>query len=146
MMSKQTYIVAVDGSEWGSRAADFAVKQAKIAGASVVFITVIPWSGFTPMTMDEIAHRPIDKQLEEDAADAGVLTPLMEKHGNSGVPITKELHWGDPRDVIAERIKALHAVQVFAGRRGRSRLSDLILGSVANSLAHYVGIPITLVP
>jgi nucleotide-binding universal stress UspA family protein len=35
---------------------------------------------------------------------------------------------------------------LFVGRQGRSQIVDLLLGSVANKLAHHVGIPIVLVP
>ncbi|MEX0300669.1 MAG: universal stress protein, partial [Kordiimonas sp.] len=42
--------------------------------------------------------------------------------------------------------KETKANLIFVGRRGRSRIADLVLGSVANSLAHTVGKPIVLVP
>jgi len=145
-MKNYLYLVAVDGSEWGERAAACAVRQAKQTGAKVLFLTAIPWSGFQPLTMDEIAHRPIDKKVEEESARTTVLEPLIEKHKDSGVTLSTEMHWGDPADIIHERTKKLHANQVFIGRRGRSRLADLILGSVANTVAHKTGVPLTLVP
>lgn len=145
-MSKQLYLVAVDGSEWGERAAKHAVFMAKQTGAAVKFVTVIPWSGYQPMTLDEMAHRPIEKALEEQHAQDTVLKPLAAKHADSGVEIETEFHWGDPVEVIRKRVKDLHVSQVYIGRRGRSRISDLLLGSVANKLAHVIGIPIVLVP
>lgn len=145
-MSKQTYLVAVDGSEWGNRAADYAVSMAKQTGAEVRLITVVPWSGFQPMTLDEVAHRTVNKQEEEDQARNEILKPIEEKHKDSGVEIEGEYHWGNPVEVIHKRAKETKANQIFVGRRGRSRFADLVLGSVANSLAHTVGKPITLVP
>lgn len=145
-MTKQLYLVAVDGSEWGERAARHAAFMAKQTGAAVKLITVIPWSGFQPMTLDEMAHRPLEKAEEERHAKEDVLKPLVEKYAADGVAIDTEFHWGDPVDVIRKRVKDLHVNQVFIGRRGRSRISDLLLGSVANKLAHVIGIPIVLVP
>lgn len=60
--------------------------------------------------------------------------------------LTAELIWGDPVDEINEHVKKTHANMLFVGRQGRSRIVDMLLGSVANKLAHTVGIPIVLVP
>ena len=145
-MSKQLYIVAVDGSEWGERAAERAVHLAEQTGARVRLLSVIPWSGFQPMTLDEMAHRPLEKKEEEKTAHDEILQPLVDKYKDSGVDIEGEFYWGHPVEVIRKKIQEEHAHMVFAGRRGRSRIADLVLGSVANSLAHTVGIPIVLVP
>ena len=45
-----------------------------------------------------------------------------------------------------ERQKKKKASMVVVGRRGRSSIADLVLGSVANSLAHTLGVPVVLVP
>jgi nucleotide-binding universal stress UspA family protein len=145
-VSEQTYLVAVDGSEWGIRAADHAVNMAKTSGAAVRLITVVPWSNIKPMPVDNAAHRPIEKEAEEPTIKKRVLTPILEKHENSGVDVSSEIHWGDPVDTISERVKGAGVTQLFAGRRGRSRVADLVVGSVANSLAHTVDKPIVLVP
>ncbi|WP_417464954.1 universal stress protein [Kordiimonas sp.] len=140
------YLVAVDGSEWGERAADHAVGLAQKTGAEVRLITVIPWSGFQPMTVEEIATRPVEKEEEERMAHEKILSPLLQKHEKSGVTMTSEFHWGHPVKIIQARAKTTRPAYVFIGRRGRSRVADLILGSVANSLAHSLGVPVVLVP
>ena len=145
-MSKQTYLVALDGSEWGERAADRAITLAKQTGASVSLLTVIPWSGFTPMTMEEIAQRPLDKKEEEATAQEKILKPVLDKHAESGVSLTSVLTWGHPVEEVHKYAKKEKVHMIFVGRRGRSRIADLVLGSVANSLAHTVGVPIVLVP
>jgi len=145
-MSKQLYLVAVDGSEWGNRAADQAITLAMQTGAEVQLITIVPWSGFQPMTLDEVSHRAVDKKEEEQQAIDTILKPVEDKHKNSGVKITAEHAWGNPAEVIHKRAKKTKASLIFVGRRGRSRIADLVLGSVANSLAHTVGKPIVLVP
>ena len=76
MSKHQIYLVAVDGSEWGNRAADRAVQLASQTNAEVRLITVIPWSGFQPLTLDEIAHRPIDKK-EKKLSLLKVFLPLF---------------------------------------------------------------------
>jgi len=146
-MSKQKlYLVAVDGSEWGERAAERAISLAAETGANVKLVTVIPWSGYQPISIEELAHRPVARHEEEQHAKNDILEPLKEKNGDQGVDISTHFDWGDPVQTIREIVKKDHATMVFVGRRGRSRLSDLILGSVANSLAHSLGVPIVLVP
>ena len=145
-MAKQTYLVGVDGSEWGERAAQRAVTLAKQTGAEVVLMTIIPWSGFTPMTLDEIANRPLERSEEEKTAHKDILDPLIEKFGDDAVTIRGEFAWGHPTEEMHKRCKELKANMIFVGRRGRSRIADLILGSVANSLAHTAGVPVVLVP
>jgi len=145
-VSEQTYLVAVDGSEWGNRAADQAVTMAKTSGAAVRLITVVPWSSsIKPMAVDNAAHRRIDKD-ETPEIENRILKPILKKHESSGVEMSAEVHWGDPVDTISERVKVPSVTHVFAGRRGRSRVADLVVGSVANSLAHSVDKPIVLVP
>ncbi|GHF22770.1 hypothetical protein GCM10017044_16420 [Kordiimonas sediminis] len=145
-MSKYRYVVAVDGSEWGERATQQAVNLAKKSGATVKLITVIPWSGYAPLTQQEIAMRPLEKHEEERVAREEILGQLVEKHKDSGVEFETAFYWGQPVEVIRDVVKRDRAHMIFVGRRGRSRVADLLMGSVANSLAHCVGIPIVLVP
>ncbi len=145
-MTKLVYLVAVDGSKWSERAAVRAVTLASKTGAEVHFITVVPWSGYQPLTIQDLATRPLDKKLEEKAAHADILDPLAKRFAGSDVKTTFELFWGKPVDVIHQQAKKEHVNMIFVGRRGHSRLADLIIGSVANSLAHTVGVPIVLVP
>lgn len=145
-MSKPLYLVAVDGSEWGKRAADRAIHLAEKTHAKVKLLTVIDWSYLQPLIIEGVAPPVLDRETEETNIFARVLTPLVEKYNNMGVNITTELLWGDPVVEIKEQVKETHAVMLFVGRQGRSRVVDMLLGSVANKLAHSVGVPIVLVP
>lgn len=146
MSKKRVFIVAVDGSEWSERAALRAVNLAAEVDAEVKLVTVIPWSGFSPMSIEELSTRPVAKKEEENHAHNKILNPLVEAHKDKGVEITTHFDWGNPAEVISKLAKDTHANMVFVGRRGRSSFADLILGSVANSLAHRLGVPIVLVP
>ena len=144
-MSRIVYLVAVDGSEWSDRAAERAVTIAEKTGAEVHFITVVPWSGYQPLTLDEISNRPLDKKQEEEKATGEILEPLEKRFAYSGVTIQTELFWGNPAEIIHEQAKREHVNLIFVGRRGRSKVLNLLVGSVANSLAHTAGVPILLV-
>ncbi|MGB1263001.1 MAG: universal stress protein [Cognaticolwellia sp.] len=145
-MKKPLYLVAVDGSEWSLRAVERAVKLAAQTKAKVTLLTVKDWSYLQPMLMEGTTPPILDQAEEESNTRRTVLAPLVEKYSDLDVEITTELMWGDPAIVIHKQAKALHANMLFVGRQGRSRLADILLGSVANKLAHQTGIPIVLVP
>jgi len=145
-MSKALYLVAVDGSEWSLRATKQAVKLAQQTGAKVKIITVLDWLYLQPMVIEGVAPPVLDKSAEEKNIQETILTPLAEKYKDTEVKLSTELLWGDPVEIIQEQVKEMHANMLFIGRRGRSRVIDMLLGSVANKLAHRVGLPIVLVP
>jgi nucleotide-binding universal stress UspA family protein len=145
-MSKYRYLVALDGSEWSERAAQQAVNLAEKTGAIVKFVTVIPWSGYAPLSQEEIAFRPLEKHEEERIAKDDILGPVIDKYKDRNVTLETAYHWGHPVEALRDVVKKDHIHMVFVGRRGRSRIVDLLLGSVANSLAHSIGVPIVLVP
>ena len=145
-MSNQKYLVGVDGSEWSERAAECAMSIAVDTGASVLFMYVTNWSDYSMMTVEEAMHRPANKAKEEKNAFDYVLNPLVEKFRDSGVAIETAHSWGDPRYVLREKAKDIHASIIFMGRRGRSKFADLVMGSVSNALVHSASVPVLLVP
>lgn len=145
-MRKLVYLVAIDGSEWSNRAADRAIDLAKKTGAEVYFLTVSQWSKFQPLYVADFSAPPRDTSEEEQKERAEFLTPLEEKYADSGVTMKAEIFWGHPVKIIREQAKKTHANMIFVGRRGRSKVADILLGSVANGLAHSASVPIVLVP
>lgn len=145
-MSKSLYLVAVDGGEWGERAADRAIHLAEKTHAKVKLVTVIDWPYLHPMIIEGAAPPVLDKEAEEITVRAKVLMPLVEKYNSLTLNITTELLWGDPAVILKEQVEDTNAVMLFVGRQGRSCIADTLFGSVANKLAHTVGIPIVLVP
>jgi len=134
-MTKLIYLVAVDGSEWSDRAAQCAITFAQKTGAEVHFINVIP---LTTSRLEET----IIEQNERDS----ILIPLLGRFSDSGVVMKDILEWGDPAEIIHKQAKKEHVKMIFMGRRGRSKIADILLGSVADSVAHHAGVPIVLVP
>lgn len=145
-MSNHLYIVGIDGSEWSERAAAKAFELAKDTGAHIKLIYVMNYSVSSPMLMDGVVPPPVNYKEEEKGIHAQVITPLTEQYKDSGVAFESEIIWGEPVELLRDKIKSERAHMVFVGRRGRSRIADIIVGSIANKLAHCVGVPIVLVP
>ncbi len=145
-MGKLIYLVAIDGSEWSDRAAERAVSLAQKTEAEVLFVTALQWSKYQPLYVGDFSAPPQDTSKEEEFERENILAPLEKRYADSGVEISSKLFWGHPVDVIKDQAKITHANMIFVGRRGRSKVANLLLGSVANSLAHTAGVPIVLVP
>lgn len=145
-MTTHTYLVGVDGSEWGERAAERAVRIAKQTKANVHLVYVLDWSALQSNFVESIAPVEVNRQLEEASVMDNVLIPLKEKLSEHDVDISLTAEWGNPVETLHEYAKKERVNMIFVGRRGRSRFAGLLLGSVADKLAHHVGVPIVLVP
>jgi nucleotide-binding universal stress UspA family protein len=145
-MSNPLYIVGVDGSEWSERATERAVNLAQMTQAKVKLIFVMSWPVLQPMLLEGTVPSILSKDDEEKSIHKDVLAPLLVRFSGSGVTLESEIAWGEASDILLKKAKQDHANMLFVGRQGRSRIIDILLGSVANKLAHRVGIPLVLVP
>ncbi|MEH6445184.1 MAG: universal stress protein [Oceanospirillaceae bacterium] len=149
-MKKLLYIVGIDGSEWSIRATHRAVNIAKDTGASVRLVYVMNFqSNYQPIIVGSAYYIPEFDAQEQKKKEKKVheydIAPLLKKYSDE-VALSSEILWGDPAELLLEQAKEKHANMLFLGRRGRSRLADLLLGSTANKVAHCASIPIVLVP
>lgn len=145
-MSKNLYIVGIDGSESSERAVEQAIHLAEKSGDSVKLIYVQSWPTAHTSMYEGITPPTPSKEEEESIVDEKVIQPLLEKYNQLNVKLDSEYIWGDPVEILQKTVKEEHASMLFLGRKGRSPFVDVLLGSVANKLAHRVGIPIVLVP
>ena len=145
-MSTLNYIVGIDGSEWSERAVERAVNLAKSTNAQVRLVYVLDYSSLSPFTVEAIVPPTPNQEQTELEVKKQTLEPLLNRFADSGVEVIAECVWGEPVATIHEQIKEHSTNMLFLGRRGRSRIANLILGSVANKLAHYTGVPVVLVP
>jgi nucleotide-binding universal stress UspA family protein len=145
-MTKHLYIVGIDGSECSERAVERAINLADKSGDRVKLIYVLNWIGLQPMMYEGIGPPIITREEEEARIEENIIKPLLKKYNHLNVQLDSELCWGEPAEILLNKVKHEHANMLFVGRRGRSPFIDALLGSVANKLAHRVGIPIVLVP
>lgn len=145
-MGNPTYIIGIDGSAHSDRALIEAAKLAKATGASLHVVNIIDWSPYAPLSVQELAERPIIKAEEERHAKEQVLAPAIAKLKAQGFDATSFSTWGSPAKELHKQATELNADLIFMGRRGHSVIGELVLGSVANAVAHHSSIPVVLVP
>jgi nucleotide-binding universal stress UspA family protein len=138
-------VAAVDGSDQSRHAAGHAIDLARTNGGTVALITVVRppegWWGLegSPPTPEALA----------DAIAAGreeVLDGMLSGLDTSGVDITTVEELGDPTSVIIAYCEANNADLLVVGRRGSGLVERMMLGSVADRLAHHSPCPLLVVP
>lgn len=144
-MAKTTFLVAVDGSEGSRRAARFAAERARASGASLHLLHVIDWSPYEVLTPRELEVRHTERERELKHVRETILAPLSDEVGR-GLDVIGEVRHGHPAEVICQVAGESGATQVFAGRRGRSKVKALLFGSVTGSLVQTCPVPLTVVP
>jgi nucleotide-binding universal stress UspA family protein len=138
-------IVATDGSPGANRAVDTAAKLAKATGSDLVILTV--GGNISGAELRRLADMQGDlsKALESEAGQT--LDRARKRVRRHGITSTKlQTAWGDPAQAIIDAVQREKADILVVGRRGRSRLSGLLLGSVSQKLASLAPCNVMVVP
>lgn len=139
-------VVAVDGSESGQRALDYAHAHAKLEGASLMVVHVLEWSPYSFLTPEEIEERHARRTEELARADAAIIGPLLAKYKGKGVDIKSAVKYGHVTETICDIATEIGASQIVTGRTGNSGVMTRVFGSVAGTLAQSAPVPCTIVP
>ncbi|MDX1581398.1 MAG: universal stress protein [Alphaproteobacteria bacterium] len=140
------FIVATDGSDASNAALDYAAEQAKKAGAELVLVNVIDWSGYEVMGPEEAARRHKRREEEIARAKQEVIDPALERVRKHGIEAENIIRHGHSATVLIELVNESNARQVFVGRHGHSKLGELFFGSTTHTLVQACPVPVTVVP
>jgi nucleotide-binding universal stress UspA family protein len=137
----QNFLVATDGSESAGRAVDVAAAMAKAAHGTLKILTV----GESQTALQQTDFMPADGK-KANLTDR-LLEEAQQRAGWTGVkPIKIIQRWGDPAQAIIDTIMEEKVDAIVIGRRGRGRLSGLLLGSVSQKLISLAPCAVIVVP
>lgn len=139
-----TVLVPFDGSEQAERALDHAIEH--FPDATVVLLSVINPAEFTyaggeetlsPLPDDwyERAHESTDRALEQAA----------EHVRAAGGTVETAIELGRPARAIVNYVEANDLDHIVMGSHGRSGVSRVLLGSVAEAVVRRAPVPVTVV-
>jgi nucleotide-binding universal stress UspA family protein len=141
-MSK-TYLVAVDGSDHGSKALDLAINLAKASDAALTILHVVPYE---PMPeglrqyadMEGIKADEMNARFHYGKALGDRITEEAEERAHmAGLGgVTTEVAEGHPASEIVAVARAKGAEMLFIGSRGLSDVGGMLLGSVSHKVMH----------
>ena len=141
-MSLKKFAVAVDGSKESRRAVDIGVELAKLAGATVTLITVVRppegWWGIegSPPTPEAMASAIV-------SARGDLLKPIQ---ASLDMEVELALEIGEPGAAIINFCQSEDIDMLFVGHRGAGVVERVMMGSVADRLAHEAPCPVVIVP
>lgn len=141
----ETIVVGVDGSDQSLEAARRAVSIARQFGARLLIATVVRppegWWGIggAPPAPDAFAAAVVEgrRKILNDAESALDL---------GGVDYETVEEIGDPASQLSELCRTEGADLLVVGRRGAGLVERLVLGSVADRVAHVAPCPVLTVP
>lgn len=141
----QTIIAAVDGSEQSVHAASRALDMARLTGGTVTFVTVVrPPEGWWGLE-----GAPPSPEAMAAAVEAGrreVLDAVISQIDTEGVDYEVVEELGDPASRIIALCEESEADLLVLGRRGAGFVERMMIGSVADRLAHHAPCPVLIVP
>lgn len=136
-------VVGVDGSDQSLAALEWAIGLARPMGAAIVAVYAVPPPSYVGYAYDTVPP-PLDPDWRAEMRaefEGEWCRPLRE----SGLSYEAVMEDGRPAQVIADVADSEDADLVVVGRRGRSGVAELLLGSVSHELSHHCHRPVMLV-
>ncbi|MEP7178216.1 MAG: universal stress protein [Pseudonocardiales bacterium] len=136
----ETILVAVDGSQGSDRAFDLARSMTTRDVSRLVILHVTELvggkGGTFPLAADDDDFKA---KIQAQAAD-------LRAQGVKAEVVLESIRLGGPAHVIADVGESVAADLIVVGTRGRSPLSEVILGSVPIRLLQVAHRPVLVVP
>lgn len=139
----QRIIVATDGSPGANRAIDTAARLAKEKRCELLILTIGGEISGAELRQIASTDGDLSKTLQK-AADQVLGKARQRARRIGATTVTLQTGWGDPAETIIGAVRRGDILVV--GRRGRGRLSGLLLGSVSQKLASLAPCVVMVVP
>jgi nucleotide-binding universal stress UspA family protein len=143
-------LVAIDDSPTHRVVFTEALTLAQKTGASLMLLHVltpddrhnpelprsyIPY--YYPIITDELIKQYHEEWEAAEHRGLSLLRSLTQEATQAGVSVEYSQNVGEPSRVICDFAKDWQADLIVTGRRGRSGLSELLMGSVSNYVTHH---------
>jgi len=144
-MQVETILVPLDFSPHAERALDLAIDLASNLGTKTIHLLHIhhPPPIPTPLPGSGPSHQEVEERVLEDAA--GALEVLSRRVEKASIGVEQAVYVGSPAEVICAQAAARGADLVVMGTRGRTGLSHVLLGSVAERTVAHARCPVLTV-
>jgi len=135
-------LVPVDGSSSALRALRLAIARAKESPAEVHALHVEPPPHYQEERLYQMRE---DLAKIRDEARQRLLQDARDELQKEGIAHAVHLADGEVANAIAQFADAQSMDEIVMGTRGMTAFGQMLLGSVASRVVHFVKIPVTLV-
>ena len=141
----QKILVATDGSRGANRAVIAAAQLAKATGAELSILTV--GDNYSNQNLRQLIRGEGDIGEALELLSNQILDQARKRAARIGkANIKLRVSWGDATKVILETAQREDVDVIVIGRRGRGRLTGLLLGSVSQKIASLAPCIVMIVP
>jgi len=140
-------LIATDGSETSMKAAENAISIGKSAGATVMAVYVLDVHRLAQLpgyaAMPGIKDNLMELMFKEGSE---ALEEIEDKARDAGVAYERAIAKGDPGEVLLKFCLDPGFDLIVLGTTGKSGLTKILLGSVAEKVVRHARIPVLVVP
>lgn len=146
----QKILVALDNTDFSQHVFEKALDLAKTNQAQLMLLHVLgtadesypmpiypSFDGIYPIQHDELMRSAMQQFSVAEQVGYDKLRSHSLKAEAENVPTQITQSTGDPGEIICSTAKRWSADLIVLGRRGRSGLAELLLGSVSNHVMHH---------
>ncbi len=138
-------VVGIDGSEQSIHAARTAADLARKNGSKLFVVTVVrPPEGWWGIVGSPPPADVLTASMSE--AQRGILDGTVGEMDLGGIEWEAAEEIGEPATALADVCRDKEADLLVVGRRGAGLVERLVMGSVADRVAHYAPCPVLIVP
>ena len=136
-------LLPVDGSEYADRALDYLIQLSAAQGPFDIHLLSVQ----IPIDSGHARLFATDAEIDAYHRDEGmkVLKPYLQRLDAAGIAYDYHVLVGHVALTIARFAKEQKFDKVVMGTHGRSRLTNLLMGSVAQNVVRRLKIPVALV-
>jgi nucleotide-binding universal stress UspA family protein len=135
-------LVPVDGSEQSRDACDFAVREHPEAEFVLLHVINPTEAGYSAGASFPAASEEWYEHAKEDAEE--LLDELETENEGQGTVVTTDTVVGKPSRAIVEYTDEHDIDRIVMGSHGRSGVTRILLGSVAENVVRNATVPVTV--
>jgi len=142
--SPKKIFVCTDFSPQATAAADAAADLAKLTGGTLTLVHVVPLSTYVEFAdgLGQTVNWNADVQASVNARADAALKKEAERLSTASWKVSTLKSDGAPQIEIAKLAEQEHADLVVAGSHGRTGLSHVLVGSVAEGIVRHCKCPV----
>ncbi len=141
MITIKSILCPLDFSDASKNAFRYACEFARSMGSKIYLLHIVePRPIAADMTLTYI---PVEEDLEKAARED--IEPLAQEAREKGIDVQVDVVIGIPSEVILHQIVESDASMLIMGSHGKTGLSRLLMGSVAEGVVRKAKVPVLIV-